>query len=101
MCTCLCREQNPCYCWRCSMPETQLISSIIMKALNRLAGTRPCDLKLEGADKLLENLAGGLDGTYAVWSCENGRPLYKRKDSPVGRMPPSSHNWSSPLSNHT
>lgn len=48
-------------------------------------GTRPCDLKLEGADKLLENLAGGLDGTYAVWSCENGRPLYKRKDSPVGQ----------------
>lgn len=51
------------------------------------AGTKPCDLKLEGADKLLKNLAGGLDGTYAVWSCENGRPLYKRESSPVGRAP--------------
>lgn len=44
-------------------------------------GTAPCDLKLEGADKLLKGLQGGLDGTYQVSSCQNGLPLYKRKDS--------------------
>ncbi|EIE23585.1 hypothetical protein COCSUDRAFT_65999 [Coccomyxa subellipsoidea C-169] len=48
-------------------------------------GTKPCDLKIEGADKLLRNLSGGLDGVYAVWSCENGRPLYKRQQSPPGQ----------------
>ena len=53
------------------------------------AGTKPCDLKIEGADKLLRNLSGGLDGVYAVWSCENGRPLYKRQQSPQGRKFPS------------
>ncbi len=52
------------------------------------AGTKPCDLKIEGADKLLRNLSGGLDGVYAVWSCENGRPLYKRQQSPPGRKCP-------------
>jgi len=51
-------------------------------------GTKPCDVKIEGADKLLRNLTGGLDGVYAVWSCENGRPLYKRQQSPPGRECP-------------
>ena len=42
-------------------------------------------MKIEGADKVLTALAGGIDGTYTVWSCENGRPLYKREKSPLGR----------------
>ena len=53
------------------------------------AATKPCDLKIEGADKVAKKLAGGLDGTYAVWSCENGRPLYRRDQSPAGRALPS------------
>lgn len=61
---------------------------VLRRAHAVIAGTKPCDLKLEGADKLLKDLPGGLDGTYAVWSCENGRPLYKRRDSPVAREPP-------------
>ena len=69
----------------------------LRQVLALLAGTKPCDLSLQGADKLLKNLPGGLDGTYAVWSCENGRPLYKRQDSPAGREPRSithtSHLW--------
>jgi iron-regulated transporter 1 len=44
--------------------------------------TQPCNLKLEGADALLEGLSGGVDGKYEVWSCENGRPMYKRANSP-------------------
>ena len=59
--------------------------SILAQTWCAIVGTTPCDLKLEGADKLLKTLDGGLDGTYAVWSCENGRPLYKREKSPVGR----------------
>lgn len=61
------------------------------------AGTKPCDVSLQGADKLVKNLPGGLDGTYAVWSCENGRPLYKRQDSPAGREPHSSYPNLTPL----
>jgi len=49
------------------------------------AGSRPCDVKMEGADKLLKDVPGGLDGVYAVASCENGRPLFKRQGSPAGR----------------
>lgn len=52
-------------------------------------GTRPCDVKLEGADKLLKGTPGGLDGVYAVASCENGRPLYKRQGSAAGRACPA------------
>ena len=45
------------------------------------AGTA-CDLKIDGADKLLKAaLGGGLDGLYEVTSCQNGLPMYKRKDS--------------------
>ena len=52
-------------------------------------GTRPCDVKLEGVDKLLKGTPGGLDGVYAVASCENGRPLYKRQGSAAGRACPA------------
>jgi hypothetical protein len=55
------------------------------------AATKPCDIKIEGADKVAKKLAGGLDGTYALWSCENGRPLYKREQSPAGRARPTWH----------
>ena len=46
-------------------------------------------MKLEGADKLLKSVPGGLDGVYALASCENGRPLYKRQDSLAGRAHPA------------
>ena len=46
------------------------------------SGNKPCDLKIDGADKHLKGLTGGLDGKYEVHSCENGRPLYKRENSP-------------------
>lgn len=29
---------------------------------------------------------GGVDGVYKVFSCENGRPLYKRENSPANGM---------------
>ena len=46
-------------------------------------------MKLEGADKLLKGTPGGLDGVYAVASCENGRPLFKRQGSAAGRAFPA------------
>lgn len=44
------------------------------------AGTAPCDMKLSGVDSQLANLTGGMDGLYKLWSCEGGRPLYKREE---------------------
>ena len=44
-----------------------------------------CGLALSEANKHVPLLPGGLDGTYAVHSCENGRPSYLRKNSPPGR----------------
>ena len=44
------------------------------------AGTAPCDIKLTGVDSQLANLTGGMDGLYKLWSCEGGRPLYKREE---------------------
>lgn len=51
-------------------------------------GTRPCDLQIQGVDKLAPGLSGGMDGVYKVVTCENGRPLYKRdtKDKTVERV---------------
>lgn len=48
-----------------------------------LAGTA-CDLKVEGADKVLKGLPGGIDGVYQVTSCESGRPLYTRTGKKAG-----------------
>lgn len=47
-------------------------------------GTAPCDLKIEGVDKQADLLKGGLDGVYKISSCFNGKPLYKRQNSPAG-----------------
>lgn len=65
--------------------EGHILSPFLDLLESNRAGTQPCDVKIEGSDKLLRNLTGGLDGVYEVWSCENGRPLYKRKKSPPGR----------------
>lgn len=43
-----------------------------------------CDIKVSGVDKQADKLRGGLDGVYAVTGCRDGRPYYKRKDSPAG-----------------
>lgn len=47
-------------------------------------GTATCDLKLEGVDKQAAKLAGGIDGTYKLAGCQNGRGMYKREKSPKG-----------------
>lgn len=45
------------------------------------AGSKPCDIQIQGVDKSAPGLAGGMDGVYKVLTCENGRPMYKR-DTP-------------------
>ncbi len=47
-------------------------------------GVPACDLSIEGADKVLTLLKGGIDGVYKVTSCQHGRPLYVRQNSPAG-----------------
>lgn len=44
----------------------------------QLAGTRPCDIQIQGLDKAAPLLPGGMDGAYKLATCANGRPLYKR-----------------------
>ena len=44
----------------------------------RLAGTKPCDIQIQGVDKAAPLLPGGMDGAYKLVTCANGRPLYKR-----------------------
>lgn len=39
---------------------------------------------VEGADKVLKGLAGGIDGVYRVSSCANGRPVYTRTGATAG-----------------
>lgn len=46
--------------------------------------TAPCSLTLKGVDKHADLLKGGIDGTYKLTSCHNGRPLYVREKSPKG-----------------
>ncbi len=31
-----------------------------------------------------DQLPGGIDGIYTLTSCKNGRPMYRRKESPPG-----------------
>jgi hypothetical protein len=47
-------------------------------------GTAPCPLLLKGADERADLLRGGIDGTYKLTGCHNGRPLYTRDKSPPG-----------------
>lgn len=47
-------------------------------------GTVTCDIKVSGVDKQADKLTGGLDGTYKMASCYNGKPMYKRNKSPAG-----------------
>lgn len=47
-------------------------------------GTASCDIKIQGVDKQADKLKGGLDGVYQLESCFNGKPMYKRKNSPAG-----------------
>lgn len=47
-------------------------------------GTVACDIKIAGVDKQADKLKGGLDGTYKMVSCYNGKPMYKRNKSPEG-----------------
>mmetsp|Transcript_20858 Transcript_20858/g.49753 ORF Transcript_20858/g.49753 Transcript_20858/m.49753 type:complete len:217 (-) Transcript_20858:645-1295(-) len=52
----------------------------------KLLGIEACDLKIEGADKVVDKLNGGLDGTYKVTGCHDGRPMYQRKDKNGSRL---------------
>jgi len=47
-------------------------------------GTAPCAILLKGVDKHADLLKGGVDGTYKLTACHNGRPLYVREKSPKG-----------------
>ena len=53
-------------------------------------GLEACDIKISGADKVLDKLEGGFDGVYEVNGCHDGRPLYQRK----GKKPSMSHDGS-------
>ena len=46
-------------------------------------GTASCDMKLSGVDKQADKLKGGLDGIYRLVSCYNGKPMYRRSNSPA------------------
>ncbi len=48
------------------------------------AYAKMCDVQLQGADAHVRGLPGGLDGIYAVSTCEGGRPAFLRKRSPPG-----------------
>ena len=64
----------------------------------RLAGTKPCDIQIQGVDKAAPLLPGGMDGAYKLVTCANGRPLYKRVttdkagDQQTGIVPPYASN---------
>lgn len=73
--------------WLCKQKHTIRTAHCAHQDIDRDAGTQPCNLKLEGADALLTGLSGGVDGKYEVWSCENGRPMYKRAASPKNGTP--------------
>lgn len=47
-------------------------------------GTAPCDVKLSGIDALADKLPGGVDGEYKLYGCHDGRPAYRRVNSPAG-----------------
>lgn len=49
-------------------------------------GLEACDLKISGADKVLDKLEGGMDGVYEVNGCHDGRPLYQRKGKGPKRL---------------
>ena len=68
----------PVGCWAVDRPAAQLTAA----CPTLLAGTAACDVKLTGADAIVPNLNGGLDGVYTVTACESGRPLYTRQESP-------------------
>ncbi len=51
----------------------------VLSGVLSFAGTSPCDVKLSGVDTQIANLTDGVDGVYKLWSCESGRPLYKRE----------------------
>eukprot|EP01024_Parvocaulis_polyphysoides_P054505 TRINITY_DN5509_c0_g1_i5.p1 TRINITY_DN5509_c0_g1~~TRINITY_DN5509_c0_g1_i5.p1 ORF type:complete len:540 (+),score=98.13 TRINITY_DN5509_c0_g1_i5:153-1622(+) len=42
------------------------------------ASMNVCDVKIEGADKHVKNLEGGIDGVYQLAGCHNNRPKYVR-----------------------
>lgn len=48
-------------------------------------GLDACDLKISGGDEVMSNESGGIDGTYEVVGCHDGKPMYKRAGSGKGR----------------
>ncbi|GIL47338.1 hypothetical protein Vafri_4183, partial [Volvox africanus] len=44
----------------------------------KLNGTEPCHLRVQGADGHADLLTGGLDGTYLLAGCFEGKPIYIR-----------------------
>lgn len=60
-------------------------SSSCGKSMSDGAFASLCELRLSGADLLAKTVPGGIDGVYAVKSCQGGRPTYLRKNSPVNQ----------------
>jgi hypothetical protein len=58
-------------------------------------GTSACDVKLDGADKLLKtSVNGGIDGVFEVLYCHSGKPLYVRHSGrPSGTAGSISHQF--------
>jgi len=44
----------------------------------QLLGMETCDLKITGGDSVMSKESGGIDGTYEVAGCHDGKPMYKR-----------------------
>lgn len=62
-----------------------ILSSPVLTVLHRSPTDHSaCDLSVEGADKVLTLLPGGIDGVYKFVSCQYGRPMYLRQNSPAG-----------------
>eukprot|EP00873_Tetraselmis_striata_P011000 jgi/Tetstr1/431264/TSEL_020961.t1 len=61
---------------------TESADCVVVGTQVTVNGTRACDVTVKGADSTVDQLSGGLDGEYAVFSCYGGHPIYHRQDSP-------------------
>lgn len=68
-------EYNPSYYW-----DNCVLEDDLRVLVN---GTDSCDLVIVGADNAADRLEGGLDGTYKLVSCYDGKPMYRRVTEPL------------------
>lgn len=65
-------------------------------ALDWPVESRACEVRISGADTVVVNLAGGIDGVYRPVACNDGRPMYLRHGSPLHGMRPTAGRPSCP-----